>query len=262
MRQFGNDIAGRGSLALLALLVCVAARPLRATSILFVQPFDVCDSSSGACGDPDEQLFSSATEAIWNQAGIAIDFLSWGEFSAPAADYADMNTIGNFATLAGLVPAPYSSESAQVVWMFFVPQIDSCGGAGGTVYGCSLTPGNEDVISNAVFSSSDGGYSGSDRIDTIAHELGHSLGLPDCSTCGANNLEAIGNIRNVPRSLSDIYPNGSYDQLTSAQIAVADSSRFLFPEEGSTTSEPGTTFLTAAGLLGLGLRIRRTRARA
>jgi hypothetical protein len=48
-----------------------------------VRPIDVCDSSTLVCGDPTEQLFSQAIEDIWAQAGITIDFLSWGAGGRP-----------------------------------------------------------------------------------------------------------------------------------------------------------------------------------
>lgn len=62
--------------------------------------------------------------------------------------------------------------------------------------GCSKTPGDEIAISNAVFTCLAVG-----RMDTIAHEIGHSLGLDDCSNCRWNNLMDVGNIRDVPQSL-------------------------------------------------------------
>ena len=99
------------------------------------------------------------------------------------------------------------------------------------------------------------------RIDTISHELGHSLGLPDCSACDAENLEAAGDFRDVPQTVDDIYPNGAdFDQLTEAQIQTADSSAFLFPSNQVDTPEPGTLLLAVSGVLGLWLRARRAKA--
>jgi MYXO-CTERM domain-containing protein len=95
----------------------------------------------------------------------------------------------------------------------------------------------------------------------IGHELGHSLGLPDCSACDADNLEAAGDLRDVPQTVNDIYPNGAgYDQLTAAQIETADSSAFLFPSNQVDTPEPGTLLLAVSGVLGLWLRARRAKA--
>jgi hypothetical protein len=97
--------------------------------------------------------------------------------------------------------------------------------------------------------------------DTIAHELWHDLGLPDCSACDADNLEAAGSFRDIPLSVNDIYPSGTgYDQLTEAQIQTADSSGFLFPASQGDTPEPGTLLLALSGVLGMWLRARRGKA--
>jgi MYXO-CTERM domain-containing protein len=98
------------------------------------------------------------------------------------------------------------------------------------------------------------------RIDTIAHELGHDLGLPDCGDCGAYNLEADGSIRDVPTDISGIYGyGGDDDQLTEAQIQIADSSDLLFQSSEADAPEPGTLALALSGVLGLWLRIRQGR---
>lgn len=70
-------LTAKTALALVFLLFCAAPR-LNADEILMVRPIDVCDSSTLVCGDPAEQLFSQATDAIWAQAGITIDFLPGG----------------------------------------------------------------------------------------------------------------------------------------------------------------------------------------
>ena len=75
-------------------LLSRAAAPLSADAILMLRPIDVCDSSTLVCGDPTEQLFSQATEDIWQQAGITIDFLSWAQVHAPASDYTDLDPPG------------------------------------------------------------------------------------------------------------------------------------------------------------------------
>jgi len=117
--------------------------------------------------------------------------------------------------------------------------------------------GNNAAVTAATFSFD----SGLGRIDTIAHELGHDLGLPDCTLCDADNLEAAGSFRDIPLSVNDIYPDGAdYDQLTAAQIQTADSSAFLTQSSQTDAPEPGTLLLALSGVLGLWLRARRTKA--
>jgi hypothetical protein len=152
---------------------------------------------------------------------------------------------------------PFQSDSLDVIDLWFVPQVTSCAGQTGTVYGCSQVGGNNASVTAATFSYD----SGIGRIDTISHELGHSLGLPDCSACDADNLEAAGDLRNIPQTVNDIFLNGAgYDQLTAAQIETADSSAFLFPSNQVDTPEPGTLLLAVSGVLGLWLRARRAKA--
>jgi hypothetical protein len=120
-------------------------------------------------------------------------------------------------------------------------------------------PGDDIAISNAIFS-----YSAVGRMDTIAHEIGHNLGLDHCDPgCGGYNgsdLMASGGIRLIPQSLDDVYPTGlDYDRLTVAQIATVDASPLLFP---SNVPEPGTLLLTSLGGLCLWLPIRRLRSAA
>jgi hypothetical protein len=67
----------------------------------------------------------------------------------------------------------------------FCNQSPVCGNAGRRVFL------DEIAISNAVFAY----LAAVGRMDTIAHEIGHSLGLDDCSGYGGNDLMAGGAIR-------------------------------------------------------------------
>jgi hypothetical protein len=218
-------------------LTC-AWMPVNATQILTVRPIQVCDSASLVCGDPAKELFASATDMIFSQAGVSVQYLAWGSVTAPASVYSNMNTFDALGALN-----PFNDANTVVLWL--APYISSCGVAG-SFYGCAPTPGSQVGISNDVFS-----YSSAGRIDTFAHELGHSLGLLDCSYCDKYNLEALGSVREIPQNLIDISPAGQDDQLSASQIEIMQSSRLLVRQQ---VPEPAAASLTAVGLAALWIR--------
>lgn len=82
------------------------------------------------------------------------------------------------------------------------------------------------------------------RLDTIAHELGHNLGLVHDDS-NFNFLMASGSVRNIPNALGQICPDGPcYDLLSQDQINTVLQSSLLVD-----VPEPGTLILVATGLL-------------
>jgi MYXO-CTERM domain-containing protein len=252
-------LAYRLALAAAVAAAVFAGQPMHAapiTGLVYVQPINVCNGSLTVCGDATRTIYTAATETIWAQAGLQIDFLTWN-----AVGYVDTDNLltlgsGNSAddssafTTAAI--GPQYINGVPVISMWFVPSIYYCGGpTNGTIMGC--TGGGDVFISDAVFSTN--------RIDTIAHELGHSLGLYHCGASGlcdstpADDLMAAGTYpRSVPTSIDDIAPAGlKYDQLSPAEIAVARQSDFVFH-----TPEPASFALAAIG--GLFLLRRRPAA--
>jgi hypothetical protein len=256
---------GACSLIFAAALV-VGSRPLQAGTVI-VQPIQVCDSTGAHCGDPSEQLYSTITNAIWAQAGITVDFLTWetvdilntvstvgdGSFGIETSD--NLNDLFTPAENNLLLKTPPTYAGNQVISMWFVGAIDFCGSAG-SAYGCGEVGGNEIAIANNVFTYN----SGAGRMDTIAHEMGHNLGLSHCSDpgglCNTPNYDSLmdgGGDRVIPTSISDISPAGSDDNLSTAERAIADSS----PLDRDQVPEPGTVLLTGIGILGFVIRRRR-----
>jgi hypothetical protein len=166
-------------------------------------------------------LFAAETEKIWGQADISINWLGWQTVnSSDRLDEDDFSDLGN-------------QSPANVIDLWFVDTLTDCGGpVAGTLYGCG-TSGGWFALTKAVFD-----FSLVGRLDTLAHELGHVLGLGhgDFGAGGADNLMTKGSDRTVPQLLSDINPDGAQlSKLTAEQIDQARSSGYAVavPEPGS-----------------------------
>ncbi len=253
--------ASRGaSWLIFAAALALGSQPLQAGTI-YVQPIQVCDSGGNNCGDAPTTLFEQATEKIWTQAGISIDFLTTeiADTTGTGALDVNSNTILTELFGYGLYPAgtdplfnSYPSYAGNlVVSMWFVPAIDYCG-TSGEAYGCGEQPGNEIAIANNVFTGN--------RLDTMGHEIGHNLGLSHCEDAPAqcNSITAnywlmdAGGDRDAPSSLGDITPDGQQlDRLSLTEIGIAQDSPL------DQAPEPGTILLTGIGILGLAFAGRR-----
>ena len=120
-----------------------------------------------------------------------------------------LQVINNAADLAALFGDASANPSATVISMWFVTLINDCGEV--AAFGCANTPGNRIAIDDDTFSFN----GGVGRIDTLAHEIGHSLGLPHCNdadrleaaACGADFLMRSAG-RTIPAAVGDIDPTG------------------------------------------------------
>ena len=205
--------AAATGLALLLLSAALsAALALPIDRYLTVQPIAVCSDDGTGCADADGMLDRSraVTQAVYDQTGTQIVYLPTRFYNETDYRTITLNPTGLTDEARQLLrlPGHLQSENATTLNMYFVDRLqDEVGQANALGFG--FINGNGIIVGEGAF------------IDTIAHEIGHNLGL-DHNTLGAGGPENImtGVGRRSPASLADI-SGGFSDQMTAQQIAKA-----------------------------------------
>lgn len=210
---------------------------------LSIQPIQVCDDRGNNCAGLN--IFADITAKILEQAKLKVTFLPANRLNASrflsindsrdrsssSYEFYELSRTGEPGAF-GRHPASTNTSGPINVW--FVDTIEATNGF--TQYGLAWVDANGVVISSAVE-----GFGSNGRTDSVAHEIGHNLGLRH-TTLGAggpNNLLTDGDARNVPNSVADIGANGGgLSLLTSAQIAEIKNSAFA--NSGLPGAAPGT----------------------
>ncbi|MBD2110807.1 MULTISPECIES: hypothetical protein [Cyanophyceae] len=196
-----------------------------ATRFVSIQPIQVCDDLGIFCADL--ATFEEATRKIWAQANLDVSFLAPNRLNASrflSIDNQDEFAELSFAGGAGAFGrSPLSTRTSGPISMWFVESIFPSEGL--ETLGLGWIDQNGVLIDDDILTFNNG----IGRLDTVAHEIGHNLGLTHegLGAGGVNNLMTDGGFRNSPSSLDDINPDGArIDQLTDRQIDEARNSGF------------------------------------
>ncbi|MEM9976042.1 MAG: zinc-dependent metalloprotease family protein [Cyanobacteria bacterium P01_D01_bin.2] len=212
----GGDSTGGG-------VVPVSSSPDRL--VLEVQPIQVCNDAGIVCAQVE--LFETIADKIWDQADIDITFLPLNQLNDSTylttddREFSDLSFSGNAGDFGR---HPDSTRTQGPINLWFVDVIQTSTGL--------IQFGNAWIGLNGVLISDDilDFNNGAGRIDVIAHEIGHNLGLRHSTlgAGGADNLMSGGSARTIPDSIDDIFPDGArLSRLTSAQIEEARDSNFV-----------------------------------
>lgn len=202
----------------------------RPTRFLSIQPIQVCDDFGLFCADV--ALFEAETRKIWGNVDIDITFLAPTQLLSSrylTIDSRDEFTEISFTGGAGAFGRnPNSTRTTGPINMWFVDQILL---GAGEVFGLAWVDQNGVLISDNILDFNNG----VGRRDTVAHELGHNLGLSHGSygAGSSSNLMTSGTSRAVPNSVDDITPDGAeLSRLNNEQADVARSSGFVTDNAG------------------------------
>ena len=214
-----------------------------ADRVLSIQPIQVCDDSGNHCAKVN--MFEDITRRILAQAKLKVSFLPIHQLRASrflkidkaanlsSSDY-EFYELSRTGEAGAFGRNSDSTRTSGPINVWFVDEIEAADGF--TQFGLAWIDAN-----GVLISAESGTFNGTGRPDTLAHEIGHNLGLHHGTD--PNNLLTDGSRRNIPTSVEDI---GSVSQLTDAQIAEIKRSGFL---TNNSNGSPGTEIASANDII-------------
>ncbi len=221
MRIFHAAFSCAG-VAMQLMLPCVAQAAnisiplLPVTSIITIQPIDVCDAIGTDCASlANLANDETAVNAVWDQAGLGFDFLPAVQFDDTTSSQGFLNPTVTIAAgfptgtptdLAHQLmygPGHGQSSNPTTLNVWFVDHLTRSDGVG--IYGTAFIGGNG-VIIPTLPNLNTGQLP---ALDTLAHEVGHNLGLQHVdgtsSSSPLNLMQSVG--RTVPSNFCQVNPN-------------------------------------------------------